>query len=112
MGATDRENNAKLLHELAMVFDLKDRSAQFHTTLVTSVGVKKYESLKYAKIFNASLNFRYSIFENFNWKGSINYAKGIDFKNSNLPFIRPVSYQSSFNFRKNKFSCVFSFNGN
>ena len=34
VGATDRENNAKLLHELAMVFELKDRSAQFHTTLV------------------------------------------------------------------------------
>jgi len=36
VGATDRENNAKLLHELAMVFDLKDRSAQFHTTLVVA----------------------------------------------------------------------------
>ena len=35
-GATDRENNAKLLHELAMVFELKDRSAQFHTTLVVA----------------------------------------------------------------------------
>ena len=34
VGATDQENNAKLLHELAMVFELKDRSAQFHTTLV------------------------------------------------------------------------------
>ena len=32
--ATDESNNAKLLHELAMVFDMKDRSAQFHTTLV------------------------------------------------------------------------------
>ncbi len=32
--ATDDRNNAKLLHELAMVFDLKDRSAQFHCTLV------------------------------------------------------------------------------
>ena len=31
VGATDNENNAKLLHELAMVFELKDRSAQFHT---------------------------------------------------------------------------------
>ena len=31
VGATDQENNAKLLHELAMVFELKDRSAQFHT---------------------------------------------------------------------------------
>ncbi|HFI0256842.1 TPA: nucleoside-triphosphate diphosphatase [Streptococcus suis] len=32
--ATDELNNAKLLHELAMVFDLKNRSAQFHCTLV------------------------------------------------------------------------------
>ena len=36
VGATDAENNAKLLHELAMVFELKDRSAQFHTTLVVA----------------------------------------------------------------------------
>lgn len=34
--ATDESNNAKLLHELAMVFDMKDRSAQFHTTLVVA----------------------------------------------------------------------------
>ncbi|MFA9413472.1 MULTISPECIES: nucleoside-triphosphate diphosphatase [unclassified Streptococcus] len=33
-GATDEKNNAKLLHELAMVFEPKDRSAQFHCTLV------------------------------------------------------------------------------
>lgn len=32
--ATDESNNAKLLHELAMVFDQKNRSAQFHCTLV------------------------------------------------------------------------------
>lgn len=32
--ATDESNNAKLLHELAMVFEQKDRSAQFHCTLV------------------------------------------------------------------------------
>ncbi len=36
VGASDQENNAKLLHELAMVFELKDRSAQFHTTLVVA----------------------------------------------------------------------------
>lgn len=34
--ATDAKNNAKLLHELAMVFDLKNRSAQFHSTLVVA----------------------------------------------------------------------------
>lgn len=32
--ATDASNRAKLLHELAMVFEPKDRSAQFHCTLV------------------------------------------------------------------------------
>ena len=41
VGATDQENNAKLLHELAMVFELKDRSAQFHTTLVVASQVRK-----------------------------------------------------------------------
>lgn len=34
--ATDLSNNAKLLHELAMVFEKKDRSAQFHTILVVA----------------------------------------------------------------------------
>lgn len=34
--ATDARNNAKLLHELAMVFEPKDRSAQFHCTLVVA----------------------------------------------------------------------------
>lgn len=34
--ATDAENNAKLLHELAMVLDPEQRSAQFHTTLVVA----------------------------------------------------------------------------
>lgn len=32
--ATDELNNTKLLHELAMVFDQKDRTAQFHCCLV------------------------------------------------------------------------------
>lgn len=34
--ATDASNNAKLLHELAMVFDKEKRSAQFHCTLVVA----------------------------------------------------------------------------
>ncbi|HFI0235514.1 TPA: nucleoside-triphosphate diphosphatase [Streptococcus suis] len=41
--ATDEQNNAKLLHELAMVFDIQDRSAQFHCTLV--IAAPERESL-------------------------------------------------------------------
>lgn len=39
--ATDEKNNIKLLHELAMVFELKDRSAQFHTCLVVAAPNKE-----------------------------------------------------------------------
>ncbi|MGC4389171.1 non-canonical purine NTP pyrophosphatase, partial [Streptococcus suis] len=39
--ATDAKNNAKLLHELAMVFEPEDRSAQFHTTLVVAAPNKE-----------------------------------------------------------------------
>ena len=76
-----------------------------------SVGVKKYEALEYAKIFNASLNLSYHFLENFNWKGSLNYARGFDFEGQNLPFIRPLSYQSSLRYNKNRLGATFSFNG-
>ncbi len=39
--ATDASNNQKLLHELAMVFESKDRSAQFHATLVLAKSGKE-----------------------------------------------------------------------
>lgn len=53
--ATDLENNAKLLHELAMVFELKDRSAQFHTTLVVASPTK--ESLVVEADWAGYINF-------------------------------------------------------
>ena len=53
--ATDLENNAKLLHELAMVFELKDRSAQFHTTLVVASPTK--ESLVVEANWAGYINF-------------------------------------------------------
>lgn len=39
--ATDAANNAKLLHELAMVFDQENRTAHFHTTLVVAAPGKE-----------------------------------------------------------------------
>lgn len=38
---TDEKNNAKLLHELAMVFEKENRSAQFHSTLVVAAPGKE-----------------------------------------------------------------------
>ncbi|WP_316606688.1 nucleoside-triphosphate diphosphatase [Streptococcus pluranimalium] len=38
---TDAKNNAKLLHELAIVLEQEDRSAQFHSTLVVAAPDKE-----------------------------------------------------------------------
>ena len=55
VGATDAENNIKLLHELAMVFELKDRAAHFHTTLVVASPEK--ESLVVEADWPGYINF-------------------------------------------------------
>lgn len=63
-----------------------------------SVGVKGYTSLDYATLFNVSLNANYTIMKNWHWKGTLMYARGIDDKGGNLPFIRPLSYQTALHF--------------
>ena len=76
-----------------------------------SVGVKSYTSLEYATLFNASLNANYDILEHFHWKGTVTYARGEDDKGKNLPFIRPLSYQTSLHFMHQNFGIQTSVNG-
>ncbi|WP_163400480.1 TonB-dependent receptor plug domain-containing protein [Flavobacterium fluviatile] len=76
-----------------------------------SVGVKGYTSLDYATLFNASMNVSYDILEHLHWKGNLTYARGMDNNGGNLPFIRPLSYQSSLHFMHNNFGIQASVNG-
>lgn len=76
-----------------------------------SVGVKEYTSLDHAKIFNVALNARYDILPHLHWKGSLTYARATDNKGGNLPFIRPVSYQSSLHLMYKKMGFQTSVNG-
>jgi len=76
-----------------------------------SVGVKGYTSLAYATLFNFSLNSNYKILEDLHWKGQLTYARAQDNKGGNLPFIRPLSYQTSLHYMLNKFSVQASVNG-
>lgn len=76
-----------------------------------SVGVKGYTSLDHAKIFNLALNASYNILQHLHWKGMLTYAKATDDKNGNLPFIRPLSYQTSLQFMHKKFGIQSSVNG-
>ncbi|AUC86707.1 TonB-dependent receptor [Polaribacter sp. ALD11] len=76
-----------------------------------SVGVKGYTSLDYATLFNFSINTNYTILQNLHWKGTITYARGLDDNQKNLPFIRPLSYQTSLHFSHKKFGFRTSLNG-
>lgn len=76
-----------------------------------SVGVKGYTSLNYARLFNMALNAKYNILDQLQWKGTLTYARATDDKNGNLPFIRPLSYQTSIHFVHKKISVQTSVNG-
>lgn len=76
-----------------------------------SVGVKGYTSLDYATLFNFSLNADYMLMHNLHWNGVLTYARGLDNKDGNLPFIRPLSYQTALHFQHQKLGVMTSLNG-
>lgn len=76
-----------------------------------SVGVKGYTSLDYASLFNFSLNSSYTIMHNMHWNGTLTYARGLDDNGGNLPFIRPLSYQTSLHYHYRNFNFQTSVNG-
>ncbi|MBK0370446.1 TonB-dependent receptor [Flavobacterium sp. SE-1-e] len=76
-----------------------------------SVGVKGYTSLDYATLLNMSLNATYDILPHLHWNGVLTYARGMDDNGGNLPFIRPLSYQTSLHFMHKNFGIQTSING-
>lgn len=76
-----------------------------------SVGVKGYTSLDYATLLNMSMNVSYDILPHLHWKGVLTYARGMDDQGGNLPFIRPLSYQTSLHFLHKNFGIQTSVNG-
>lgn len=76
-----------------------------------SVGVKGYTSLPYAQIVNMSLGAHYDILPHLHWKGSVVYARATDNDGGNLPFIRPLTYQSSLQYMFKNFSVQTSIQG-
>ena len=76
-----------------------------------SVGVKGYTSLPYARLFNLSVDVHYDILPHLHWKGMLTYARATDNRGGNLPFIRPMNYQTSLHLMHRGFGVQTSFNG-
>ena len=58
-----------------------------------------------------SANVSYDILEHLHWKGTLTYARGMDNKGGNLPFIRPLSYLTSLHYMYKNFGIQTSVNG-
>ncbi len=76
-----------------------------------SVGVKGYTALDHANILNLAISTNYDILPHLHWKGTITYARATDGQRGNLPFIRPLSYQTSLHYMYKRFGIQTSLNG-
>lgn len=67
-------------------------------------GIKVYEALKYARIFNTDLDLEYRFIPGWYFSGKLSYRYGEDFEKNNLPLIQPLSYRFGFRFEKQKWT--------
>lgn len=76
-----------------------------------SIGVKGYTQLNHSTLFNFSLNSEFAMMPNLHWKGILTYARAKDDEGKNLPFIRPLSYQTSLHYKYKKIGFQTLLNG-
>ena len=119
------EGNASISYTTKK-FSAKLQSSYFHisnyivgkpdaTVLPMTIGasgIKIYTTLDYATIFNTDVNVEYQISDHFKTKGQLVYNYGKDFEDKNLPFISPLRYSASVNYRMNRFSSEIMVQGN
>jgi iron complex outermembrane receptor protein len=67
---------------------------------IGSPGVKVYENLPHASIFNSHLILKYGFLNYFSWNGRLTYSLGKDDGGGYLPLISPFTYGSSLSFKK------------
>ncbi|WP_246522181.1 TonB-dependent receptor [Flavobacterium branchiicola] len=75
-------------------------------------GVKIYEAIDHAVIFNTDFNLEYAFLENWQLKTQLTYSLGRDNDGNNLPFISPFKYSAGINFQKEKFNAGITALGN
>ncbi|GGG58852.1 TonB-dependent receptor plug domain-containing protein [Bizionia arctica] len=75
-------------------------------------GVKVYQSLAHASIFDIYVNSTYHISDAFSVNGTLGYNYGKGSNDENLPFIKPFSYLAEINYSREFFNAAIQLNGN
>lgn len=74
-------------------------------------GVKVYNNLEYATLYNATFDAEYEFTTQLKLSGSVSYHRGMDQDGRNLPFISPLAYGASIRYDLGIFTGSFSMNG-
>jgi len=75
-------------------------------------GVRVYNALDNASIFDVYLNSSYKISERFTINGTVGYNYGKGSNGENLPLIKPFSYFAELNYNTPKFNAALQLDGN
>ena len=75
-------------------------------------GVRVYNALNYASIFDVYVNASYEFSESFSANGTIGYNYGKGQNNKNLPLIKPFSYLTEVSYSTKKFNAALQLEGN
>jgi iron complex outermembrane receptor protein len=82
----------------------------YHMT-VGANGVKVYQNLPHATIFNAGLNVKYRFAHHFQWRNRLVYAIGRDNEGKPLPLIAPFNGETALTFNGYHFSAEANIQG-
>ncbi|WP_350284866.1 TonB-dependent receptor [uncultured Croceitalea sp.] len=74
-------------------------------------GVKVYQNLEYANLYNITLDTKFKVDEQWTWSGQLSYHRGRDQDGRNLPFISPLAYRSTLQYNSKKFTGSITMNG-
>ena len=79
---------------------------------ITAAGVKTYQSLPSAKIFNVALSSEYRFLPSWQLSGDLSYRYGQGAHETVLPLMQPFSYKAAIAFEKKDFSAELWIKGN
>jgi iron complex outermembrane receptor protein len=81
------------------------------TMTIGAAGVKKYEQINYAQIFNSEASINYSPVQWLSWNGKLSYRRGWGAQTPALPLIQPFSYSSTVSYNQNNTRLSISMQG-
>ena len=95
-----------------MDYIIGDLAPNVSSMTIGANGVRVYNALDHASIFDVYLNSSYKISERLSVNGTIGYNYGKGSNNKNLPLIKPFSYFAEFNYNTSKFNAALQLEGN